>query len=209
MLIDIKLLNKFFLFLSALLSIYIFTSILYKSFNRSSVLTSLEDFEEDTVVSSIENKGYFELNNFDRFEVKEGNMSWRIIADKARYYASSKLTQITKAKFRFNRSDGSFFHVYADKAKIFTKDAELEGNVKLELSNGINVYSNYAVYDSKESKVTMPQDAEVIGDGFLVKSDLVDVYVDKKYVYSRNNVKSKFSKSKNKKFNIKDFVKKE
>ena len=201
---DIQTLNKFFLFLSALLCIYIAGSIIYNSLNRSSVLTSLEDFEHDA--ASEDEKGYFELNNFDRFEVKDGNMSWRIFADKARYYASQKLTQITKAKLRFNRSDGSFFYVFADKAKIFTDDAELEGNVRLELSNGVNVYSHYAVYDSANAKVTIPQDAEVVGDGFNVKSAIVDVFVDKKYVYARGNVKSKFAQGSNK-VSLKKYVK--
>ncbi len=188
---NIQSLNKFFLSLSALLCLYITSSIIYNSLNRSSVLTSLENFEQDA--ASEEEKGYFELNNFDRFEVKDGNMSWRIFADKARYYASQKLTQITNAKLRFNRSDGSFFYVFADKAKIFTDDAELEGNVRLELSDGINVYSNYAVYDSAKAKVTVPQDATVVGDGFKIESKLVDVFVDRKYVYARGDVKSKFS----------------
>ena len=180
---------------SSSFGLFIFSTILLNSLNRSSIINT-ENSDPDQNVESID-EGYFELNNFDRFEVKQGELSWRIKADKARHFSSEGLTQIIGAVINFHRADGSNMEVSSARAKVFGNDkaankAELEGDVKVAISEGISAFGPLAVYNSEESKLTLADGSLVKGSGFEVTGEIMDVFVDKKYLSIRGGVRSIF-----------------
>ncbi len=181
--------------ISSILALFIGVSVVLNSFARQSVLNSSE--EDSSLESDNSKEGYFELNNFDRFEVKQGLLSWRIKADKARYFAKDKLTQIVGAVVNFNRSDGSTLQVSSERAKIIGEDkgakkAELEGNVKVFVSDGINVFSQYAIYEANDSKIILPENSIINGTGFQVSGNSMDIFIDDKSINVRGEVESIF-----------------
>lgn len=181
--------------ISSCFALFLFSSVLMNSLNRRSVISSDAVNEEDNSESI--SQGYFELNNFDRFEVKQGELSWRIKAGKARYFATEGLTQIIGSVINFHRSDGSIMEVSSDRAKIFgneknAKKAELEGNVKVIVSDGMSVFGPLAIYNAEESKLTLADGSMVKGVGFETSGEIMDVFIEKKFLSFRGDVSSIF-----------------
>jgi LPS export ABC transporter protein LptC len=186
-----------FFLLSMLVTAYSRSSV------RKSILTSTAAFgEQQSVFSQLEddaNEGSkLELQDFHRVEVKNGQPSWEVKASDAKYFPEHQVTHVNHARVRIYREKDSSIGLLSRAATLRTSgdavtQAELQGEVRVEFSESMELQTELAVYTLATREITAPGEVHITGRGFDVKGIGMEFDVDKQIVKLNREVYSYFA----------------
>jgi LPS export ABC transporter protein LptC len=111
------------------------------------------------------------LNNFDYFDVKEGNARWRLRAATARYFEDRKETVLSQVNAVFYLKDGGKIELQGDDA-VFHNDSnnmEINGNVRVRYEDDYSLLTDRLLYEHEKELIHTPEAVLVEGEGISLK----------------------------------------
>jgi len=183
------------------LSLLLFYILLYSQPRKG--LGSSSEVSEDSF-DDVNGTAQVVMELFNRTEFKEGTRKWTINAKTARYVSKENIIFLEQPQvtiFRENNEQPTI--VNSKSARLLltegvVKSAFLEGDVKIQLSSDLSLLTSVAEYREVDARLITPERVYIVGPGYQVAGNRMDLEVEKAFVTLSEDVESEFKPGKNK-----------
>lgn len=180
-------LQLFFLGVPLVYLLVLTTLVVYRSSNRSSVLSDGNGFtaqvgealgDAAAIASS-----KVQLEDFHRVEIKAGKVVWEVNAKDAKYYPKDSVIHVNGVALRVFDQKHEAIDVQAEAAKLYRSEtslnrAVLDGNILINLGGGMSVKTESAEFDAQERVFQSAGKVEINGEGFQVYGEGFRFFVE-------------------------------
>lgn len=199
-----------FLGTSHLVVLFVYAFIISPSSQGLSSTTVSNSFS----ISELDETAQVVMSKFNRTEFKEGNRHWNIEANSARYLSNKNIVLLEDPfvkVFKENNEPPTIIKALSARLSLVDgdiKNALLQGDVSITLSDDSRVLTESAEYRNKDGRIVSPDKVTIEGPSYKITGNRMEILIEKGFVSIYEDIDSYFdfhnkeSKSKTKRLKI-------